>query len=87
MGRNRKYGTDIGVGNYVLNNDHTCDYGGLEDAIGAEAYKAFAKEPMSRKLKGKSERAFKDFADKVRSPRGGENSGKWRLSIMVPMKG
>ena len=47
------YGTDSDVGNYVLNNEQTGGYGDLENAIGVEAYKAFGKEQVTRKLQGK----------------------------------
>ena len=66
-----KYGTESEVGNFVLNHEQTGDYGELENAIGVEAFKAFGKEQMSRKFQGKSERTFKDFSDKLKTPRGG----------------
>ena len=47
------YGADNGVGNYVLNNEKTNDYVDLGSAIGAEAYKAFGKEQVARKLQGR----------------------------------
>ena len=49
------------MGNFVLNNEQTYDYGDLDNAIDVEVYKAFGKEQMSRKYQGKSERTFKDF--------------------------
>ena len=38
-----KYGTDSEVENFVLNHEQTYDYGGLENAMDVEAYKAFEK--------------------------------------------
>ena len=57
--------------NYVLNNEQTGDYGDLENAIEVEVYKAFGKEQMSRRIQGKSERAFRDFSDKIKTRWGG----------------
>ena len=53
-----------------MNNEQTGDYGDLENAIDVEVYKAFGKEQMSRKYQGKSERTFKDFSDKIKTPWG-----------------
>ena len=69
-GEIERYGADGEVGDYVVNNDHTCDYGELENATDVEVYKAFGVEQMSRKFKGKSKRTFKDFANKIKSPGG-----------------
>ena len=68
------YGADSDVGNYVLNNEQTGDYGDLGYAIDVEVYKAVGKEQASRKLQGESERTFKDFSDEIRTPWGGETS-------------
>merc|ERR1712114_20471 len=52
------------------------DYGELDNAIDIEVYKAFGKEQMYRKYQGKSERTFKDFSDKIKTPWGKDNFKK-----------
>ena len=56
-----RHGTDSEVGNFLMNNDQTYDFGELADAMDAEVYKAFGKEQVTRKVKGKSERPIGIF--------------------------
>ena len=56
----------------------------MDNAIDVEVYKAFGKEQMSRKFQGKSERAFKDFSDKLKTPRGKDKFKKMTAKYNGP---
>ena len=59
------YGADSGVGRYLVNHDGTCDYGGISDPAGSDAYKVFGKENIKRQYRGKAIRTFKQFRAKM----------------------
>ena len=59
--------TDSEIENHLVSNTQTRDFVELTDPRDVEVYKAFGKEQAARIEKGKKERPFKNFKEKLKT--------------------